>query len=92
VNIQATNCELIAISQGWVVRDEGPYEDDPDSWIQPFEEMSRVRNIENLMKYGFYAVLWIEWIDGVAHRKAVGRVWDEAWKRQNIEVIKVVLE
>jgi hypothetical protein len=43
-------------------------------------------NIVNL-----YNVLWIEWTDGVAYRKAVGQVTKAAWEAADRELIDVVL-
>lgn len=77
-------CELIAISQGWATR----YDDDE---LQPFDEMTNVQNIKKLKIYLFYNVLWIEWIGSIAYRKAMGRVWEDAWKLQDVKVVKVVL-
>ena len=41
--------------------------------------------------YEFYNVLWIEWKDGVAYRKALGRVFKDVWESKKQEVIDVVL-
>jgi hypothetical protein len=35
--------------------------------------------------------MWIEWKDGVAYRKAVGRVVEHFWKRIATEEIDVTL-
>ncbi|QDS76565.1 hypothetical protein FKW77_006876 [Venturia effusa] len=84
-----TACELIAISQqsAMIPRDEwGDVVDDV-----PFDEMKKIREIGTMAKYEFYNVLWIEWVDGVAYRKALGRVWKDAWERQEIKTIQVTL-
>ena len=39
----------------------------------------------------FYNVLWIEWKDGVAYRKGLGRVVKEAWESQATEWIDLTL-
>jgi hypothetical protein len=39
----------------------------------------------------FYNVLWIEWADGVAYRKAIGQVTKAAWEAADRELIDVVL-
>jgi len=84
-------CELIAISQGSAKRDYTD-EDDPDiPSVQPFNEMDRVPVVEKLETYFFYNVLWIEWIGGIAYRQAAGRVLKEAWDRQSIISVSVVL-
>ncbi|KAF2824834.1 hypothetical protein CC86DRAFT_420065 [Ophiobolus disseminans] len=41
--------------------------------------------------YDFYNVLWVEWKDGIAYRKALGRVYKEAWEAQTFEEIDVIL-
>jgi len=41
--------------------------------------------------YEFYNVLWVEWDDGVAHRKAYGRVEKGAWQAQKLEWTDLVL-
>jgi hypothetical protein len=44
-----------------------------------------------LAKYEFYNVLRVEWRDGVAYRKGIGRVWKDAWHRQKVETRDIVL-
>ena len=39
----------------------------------------------------FYNLLWIEWTDGIAYRKAVGQVTKEAWEAADRELIEVKL-
>jgi hypothetical protein len=39
----------------------------------------------------FYYVLWIEWIDGIAYRKGLGRILKEAWDREATEEIDFIL-
>jgi hypothetical protein len=39
----------------------------------------------------YYNVLWIEWIDGIAYRRAVGQVTKEAWQAGDRELIDVKL-
>jgi hypothetical protein len=41
--------------------------------------------------WDFYNVLWIEWIAGVAYRKAVGYVVKSAWEAADREFIDVIL-
>jgi hypothetical protein len=38
-----------------------------------------------------YHVLWIEWTNGIAHRKGLGRVLKEAWDREATEEIDLIL-
>lgn len=42
-------------------------------------------------KWRFYNVLWVEWEDGVAYRKAVGKVWMESWDEAQAEEVDVRL-
>jgi hypothetical protein len=86
-----TPCELVAISEGSAMRDH-TNEYDPDlPSIQPFREMDRVPAVKMLEKYFFYNVLWIEWIGGIAYRQAAGRVLKDAWDRQSIKSVSVIL-
>ncbi|KAM0257446.1 hypothetical protein ACHAQJ_004393 [Trichoderma viride] len=41
--------------------------------------------------YEYYYVLWIEWIDGVAYRKALGRVERSLWEAQERQDIDLIL-
>lgn len=41
--------------------------------------------------YEFYNVLWIEKSNGIAYRKALGRVIRETWERMQRELIDVIL-
>ncbi|KAF2122240.1 heterokaryon incompatibility protein-domain-containing protein [Lophiotrema nucula] len=46
---------------------------------------------QRIRYYEFYNVMWIERKDGIAYRKAVGRVFKKAWERLALEEIDVVL-
>jgi hypothetical protein len=41
--------------------------------------------------YEYYNVMWIEWKNGIAYRKAVGRVYKEAWESLELEEVDVLL-
>jgi hypothetical protein len=82
---RGTPCELVAISQGSAKRIH------TSKLPQAFNEMDRVPVVEKLEKYFFYNVLWIEWIGGIAYRQAVGRVLKDAWDRQSIVGVSVIL-
>ena len=43
------------------------------------------------VSWSFYNVLWVKWEDGVAYRKAMGRVESDAWEGLEKEVIDLVL-
>lgn len=42
-------------------------------------------------EFGFHNVLWIEWEDGIAYRKALGAVWADYWESARKEEIEVKL-
>ncbi|PMD14869.1 hypothetical protein NA56DRAFT_754519 [Hyaloscypha hepaticicola] len=42
-------------------------------------------------RIGLYHVLWIEWEDGIAYRRGLGRVLKEAWDRMATDEIDLVL-
>lgn len=73
-----THCELITISMGHAKkRDEVPELpqalSNDEERTEPFE------------RYEYYNVLWIEWEDGIAYRKGVGRVEKGMWEAQPLE-------
>jgi hypothetical protein len=77
-------CELIAISVA-SAKSKGltrPY---------LFQEMDTFSEIKYLEPYDFYNVLWIEWQGGIAYRKALGRVFKDAWERQDLVETDIVL-
>ena len=41
--------------------------------------------------YGWIYTLWIEWKDGIAHRKGLGRIVKAAWETLNKEEIDLIL-
>ncbi|KAF2648905.1 HET-domain-containing protein [Lophiostoma macrostomum CBS 122681] len=55
------------------------------------EDADRSRLGDRTSFYEWYNVLWIEWIDGIAYRKACGRVIKQVWDAQGFEAIDVVL-
>ena len=55
-----------------------------DEWDQP---QCPIRDGD----YEFYNVLWIEWVDGIAYRKALGRVEKTAWDAAATKIISVTL-
>ncbi|KAF1851982.1 HET-domain-containing protein [Cucurbitaria berberidis CBS 394.84] len=78
-------CELIAISTGSVLQDPRY---DIRSW---FKEERHPRRPNTGTRYYFYNVLWIEWVEGIAFRKALGRVHKAAWDAAERELIDVIL-
>jgi hypothetical protein len=54
-------------------------------------QQSKMESMQNYIgMYKFYNVLCVEWKDGIAYRKALGRVGG-AWEAQELERINVVL-
>jgi hypothetical protein len=67
--------ELVAISQGYAFGPTGRGKPSPT----PMEP------------YDFYNVLWVEWIDGIAFGKGLGRVFKDVWDRQEREDVHLIL-
>ena len=85
--------ELIAVAEGQVRNDSFPkeYPRYIRYIIPPLPEWEREDRPKDGEVYEFYFVLWIEWDDGVAYRKALGRVDKRAWSKLPLEEIDVVL-
>lgn len=77
-------CELVAISAGYAI------EGFPAYAIDEWEIKQRPKGSPG-KKYEYYNVLWVEWKDGVAYRKASGRVMKSAWEAQDLEEVDLVL-
>ncbi|KAE9972973.1 hypothetical protein Vi05172_g5053 [Venturia inaequalis] len=75
--------EFIEISRG-EVEDQTTERDSFDEWFWP--ECPRYSGL-----YRFYNVMCIEWKEGIAYRKAVGRVVDHVWERIATEEIDVTI-
>jgi hypothetical protein len=75
--------ELIEISEGEVQNQ--PIEE------KSFDEWNREGCPRYSGLYKFVNVLWIEWEDGVAYRKALGRVEKSIWQRVATERIDITL-
>jgi hypothetical protein len=83
--VPGQSCELIAISSG-VARDYFL------SGVRFYlEEWQHAEQIKDKDTYEFINVLWVEWQQGIAYRKALGRVWKDAWNRQTLEEVDVLL-
>lgn len=74
--------ELVAISRGYIASDE---------WQHAPVEMRHEERPKHTELYEFYNVLWVEWKDGVAYRRAYGRVLRGLWEKQDLESISLVL-
>lgn len=62
-------------------------------WLRDinYPEWSQIEEIKDLEGYEYYNVLWIEWREGVAYRKTIGRVWKGGWHQLDVERKDVVL-
>ena len=56
------------------------------------DQLCEVVAVSTLLGKDIYNVLWIEWDDGIAHRKGVGWVTKSAWSGQESEPIDLILE
>ncbi|EEU37365.1 uncharacterized protein NECHADRAFT_86295 [Fusarium vanettenii 77-13-4] len=41
--------------------------------------------------YDFVNILWVEWSDGIAYRKGLGRIFQHVWENQPLEDIELIL-
>lgn len=82
-SLKGQPCELIALSLA-MADNEGDYLGILDEWRMP----ERPKDSEF---YQFYYVMWIEWDNAIAYRKAVGTVYKPVWENQVREDIDVVL-
>jgi hypothetical protein len=83
--VSGQTCELIAISSG-VARDDFL---GGSRWYM--EEWKHAEQIKDKDTYEFINVLWIERQENIAYRKTLGRVWKEAWYRQTLKEVDVLL-
>ncbi len=79
------SCELVAISRGYAF--EGYYPWGVDEWTHDERPRAGARG----SKYEFYNVLWVEWVEGIAYRKGLGRIEKSAWEDQELESIELIL-
>jgi hypothetical protein len=79
------SCEIIIISGGKAHIDKNG---EVKLWLQ---EWQCIDDLQDCKLYEFYNVLWIERDGDIASRKALGRVWKNAWDRQQVEEIDVIL-
>lgn len=79
----SSELELVSISAGTATSGAG---------LHGVEVLKVCRgDLRNEIFYEYYNVLWIEWEEGVAYRKGLGRVSKEAWERQATEWIDLTL-
>lgn len=56
------------------------------------DQLCEVVTVSSLSGKDVYNVLWIDWDNGIAHRKGVGWVTKSAWSGQKSEPIDLILE
>ena len=80
-----TSSELIAISRGLA--------NDLEVLLPKLtlREWAFIGYIKTEDPYEFYNVPWVEWVNGIAYRKAIGRVWKPVWDRQDLAEIDAIL-
>ena len=83
--------ELVAISKG-ISAHLGPPDVDWDFEIERLHRKSKYEDILHRPPVDCMFVLWIEWKDGVAYRRACGVVTAEAWEREKEkELVDLIL-
>jgi hypothetical protein len=87
--LEGERCEVIEISQGFTPNPNCREElRNAQNTLDEWDDEKREIFGET---YHFCNVFWIERIDGVVYRKALGRVFAEAWSKQKRDLIEVVL-
>jgi len=76
--------ELVAISQGYAYNSAPSSRNTILEWHHP----ERPKNSET---YQFYNVLCIKREDSIAYRRGIGHVLKDAWERQKLEMIDLIL-
>jgi hypothetical protein len=79
---EGVKVELVAISRGYTPNSE---------WQHAPAEMAHEERPKEVELYEFLNVLWIEWEDGVAYRRAHGRIEKVIWEGLGVEAVQLVL-
>jgi len=80
---QGSKCELLAISMLSAAQSS--------LTTSKIPEMNVFSELKSEDPAVFYNVLWVEWENGIAYRKALGRVFKDAWEKQDLEEIEIAL-
>ncbi|KAK8079382.1 heterokaryon incompatibility protein (HET) domain-containing protein [Apiospora hydei] len=83
--------DLIEVAAGGVQEKDWPKVCEYTHKRYSFPECNYEGSPKGTEVYEFYFVLWVEWQDGIAYRKALGRVEKQAWLRVAQERISVTL-
>ena len=81
------HAQLRDLCQGDVFQKTCPKECFPDWNHFAFE----IHTPASKWQYMAYHVLWIEWEDGIAYRKAIGHVWKDEWDAADTEEVDIRL-
>lgn len=73
--IQHRRCDVILVSEGYAI-------DTLDTLSATLPECDHPEFPKNGQLYRFINVLWVEWKDGVAYRRGVGRVLKSVWENE----------
>lgn len=79
---EGVEVELVAISSCYTPNSE---------WQHAPAEMAHEERPKEAELYEFFNVLWIEWKDGVAYRKAHRRIEKGIWEGLDVEAVELVL-
>lgn len=82
---ESSFCEFIAISEG------GALTPPEDGIIPPGYRHKALHDSDGEDRFLHYNVLWIEWKDKIAYRKALGCISKRAWEQSSPEMINVTL-
>jgi len=72
---------------GWVFQGDCPKECFPDYYHGIFG----IHTPASKWQFLAYHVLWIEWEDGIAYRKAIGHVWKDEWDAADTQEVDIRL-
>jgi hypothetical protein len=75
--------ELVEVSRGFA---ENSWQE--DAYLEEWSIPERSKKGE---RYEFYNVLLIEWMRGIAYRRALGRVVKDVWEKEAQEMVDLVL-
>jgi hypothetical protein len=96
-NWEETNYELVAISQGsclYIPNIESLRYSNEQYAVMSWGNFDEHENKPGELArhiVEFYYVLWIEWVDGIAYRKGLGRVLKRIWDEEAGEDIDLIL-
>lgn len=97
-DIDGDTCDLICIGRMEMEVDNKtwyPQSLEETKWFHKecprFCQTLGVCRLGDVWTYKCYSVMWVEWEDGIAYRKAVGRVFEHVWDTVDREEIDVRL-